>query len=168
MGKDQEWLRAERSGQDRLAEEAFARLMAELPPIEPGAGFVDGAAQAAWRARARHRAVARLARAAAALLVGLATLGAAYLWGALATGLIARGAAGFSQGLVWLLASAGEGARWWWIADRISTAVSVAISSAPTAAAMVMVEIAALLALYAFRNLVLGKTETNESRKMQT
>jgi hypothetical protein len=168
MGNDQEWLRAEHSGQEALAERVFARLIAEMPPIEPGVGFVDGAVQAAWRARARHCAVARLASVAAALLVGLATVGSIYLWGALAAGLIARGAAGFSQGLVWLLASAGEGARWWWIADRISTAVSVAISSAPTAAAMVTVEIAAVLALYAFRNLVLGKTETNESRKMQT
>ena len=61
------WLRAEETGQEELAESAFARLVADLPSFEPSSAFVDRAAHAAWRARIRRRLVTRVACVAAAL-----------------------------------------------------------------------------------------------------
>ena len=57
MSNDREWLKAEQSGEDVLAELMFARLVAELPPIEASAAFVDQAVQGVWRARVRRRIV---------------------------------------------------------------------------------------------------------------
>jgi len=167
MPNDREWLQAERSGQDVLAERLFARLVAELSPIEPSADFVRRTVQAAWRARARRRMVTRLAGVAAVLLLGITTMGSLYELNALAGGLMVRGTVSFSHGLVWLLMSAGEGARWWWIAERIGTAVSVTISTPATAAAVAAVEMTALLAIYAFRQLVRDELGTHQSRKVQ-
>jgi hypothetical protein len=162
MPNDRDWLQAEQSGQDALAEMMFARLVAEMPPIEPGADFVGRTVQAAWRARARRRIVTRLARVAAALLLGIATLGSMYALSVLAGGFIARGAAALSHGLVWFLTSASDGARWWWIAERMGTAARVMMASPLTAAAVAAAEMIALLAMYAFRRLVPEELETHE------
>ena len=119
MPNEREWLQAEQNGQDALAETMFARVVADMPSVQPGADFVGRTVQVAWRARARRRMVVRFASIAAALLIGIATLGSMYELSALAVGLAARGTVAFSHGLVWLLASASQGAKWWWIAERI-------------------------------------------------
>jgi hypothetical protein len=109
----------------------------------------------------------RFARIAAALLIGVATLGSMYELSALAVGLAARGTVVFSHGLVWFLTSASAGARWWWIAERIGTAVSETIRTPSTAAAVVAAEMIVLLAIYAFRQLVQNELRAHESRKVQ-
>jgi hypothetical protein len=168
MPNHRDWLRAEQSGQDELAETMFARMVAEMPAVEPGADFVGRTVQTVWRARARRRVVVRVARVAAALLFGAATLGSMYALSVLAGGFIVRGAAELSHGFAWLVASIGEGARWWWIAERIGTAVGVSVSSPLTAAAIATAEMIALLAMYAFRRLVWSELGTRESRKVRT
>ena len=167
MPNDRNWLRAERSGQDALAEALFARLVAELPPIEPGADFVRRTVQAAWRARARRRIVVGLAGVAAALLLGITSFLAWYGLGARAGDLIARGAVAFADALVWFVTSAGEGARWWWIAERIGSAVSVSVTTPVAAATVAAAGMTALLAMYAFRHLVRDGLGTRESRKVR-
>jgi hypothetical protein len=154
MPNDKQWLQAEQRGQDELAEVLFARLVAQLPPIKPGADFVDRTVQLAWRARTRHRLVMRVARIATLLFMGMAILGSIYELSALAVGLIVRGTAMFSHGLVWLLTSVGEGARWWWIMEKMGTAVSDTIAAPSMAAAVAAVGMIALLAIYAFQQLV--------------
>jgi len=149
------WLQAEQSGQEELAEIMLARLVAQLPAIEPSAAFVDRAVQAAWRTRAHRRRV-RVALVAAAALIAMAGVAAVYALAPFAMGLIASGAVVISHGLVWLVTSAGEGARWWWIAERIGTAVLDTISAPSAAAAIAAVEMILLLVIYAFRH-VLGK-----------
>jgi hypothetical protein len=166
MANLREWLQAERNGQDELAERLFARSVAEISPIEPAADFAGRAAQAAWRARARHRAVVRLVRVAAALLLGVTTLGS--LYAVVASGLVARTAVVLSHGLAWLLTSAGEGLRWWWIAERIGTAVGGSLASSSTAMVIVAIETAALLALYAFQRLFQNELQPGESRKVRS
>ena len=164
MANDREWLQAERNGQDELAERMFARWVAELPPIEPAADFVSRAAQAAWRARTRRRLVLRMIRTAAAFLLGVTMLGS--LYAAVASGLAVRATLALLHGLVWLLTSIGEGARWWWIAERIGTVVGGSIASPLVAAIIVAIEMTALLALYAFQRLFQNELQTRESRKM--
>jgi hypothetical protein len=152
---ERQWLQAEQSGQEELAEIMFARLVAQLPAIEPSMAFVDRAVQAAWRTRT-HRRRARVALVAAAALIATAGIAAAYAVAPFAMGFIVRGTVTVSHGLVWLLTSAGEAARWWWIAERIGTAVRDVISAPSAAAAIAVAEIILLLAIYAFRH-VLGK-----------
>jgi hypothetical protein len=152
---EQQWLQAEQSGQEELAEIMFARLVAQVPPIEPSAAFVDRAVQAAWRTRTHRRRV-RVALVAAASLIAAAGIAAVYALAPFTKGLIVSGTVVMSHGLVWLVTSAGEGARWWWIAERIGTTVLDAISAPSAAAAITAVEMILLLAIYAFRH-VLGR-----------
>jgi hypothetical protein len=167
MRNDREWLQAEQNGQDAPAEMMFARLVAEMPPIEPGPAFVDRTVQAVWRARARRRVVMGLARTAAALLIGIATLGSMYELRLLAIGLIVHGTVVLSHGMVWLLTSASEGARWWWIAERIGTAISVTITAPAVAVSVAAATMIASLAIYAFQRLVQNELGKRESRKVR-
>jgi membrane-bound metal-dependent hydrolase YbcI (DUF457 family) len=149
------WLQAEQSGQEELAEILLARLVTQLPAIEPSAAFVDRAFQAAWRTRTHRRRV-RVALVAAAALIATAGIAAVYALAPFAMGLIVSGTVMISHSLVWLVTSAGEGARWWWIAERIGTAVLDTISAPSAASAITAVEMILLLVIYAFRH-VLGK-----------
>jgi hypothetical protein len=161
---EREWLEAEKSGPDPLAEMLFARLVAEMPPIEPRPDFVGLTVQAAWRARARHHLVRRLARIAAVLAVGIAGVGSIYELRGLAVVLIVRGAVVLSHGLVWLLTSASQGIRWWWIADRIGAAVGDTIAAPAAAAAFVAAEMIVLVAIFAFKRLIQEDRQTQDSR----
>src|SRR5687768_4609695 len=96
-GEDwQNWLEAEESGRDDAAEIAFARLLADLPAVEPTPDFVSRTVHAAWRARARRRLITRVARVAAVLLVSLLTVWSVYLFGVFIVGVAARRAALFA------------------------------------------------------------------------
>jgi hypothetical protein len=160
MPNERNWLQAEQNGQDPLAEILFARFVADIPPIEPSSGFVDRTVQAAWRARARRYLVMRLAGIAAVLAVAIAGLGSIYELRGLAVALIVRSAVVLSHGLVWLLTSASQGVKWWWIAERIGTAVSDTIAAPTAAAAFVAVEMIALLAIFAFKQVIHEDWET--------
>jgi hypothetical protein len=149
------WLQAEQSGREELAEIMLARLVAQLPAIEPSAAFVDRAVQAAWRTRTHRRRV-RVALVTAVALIATVGIAAVYALAPFAMGLIVSGAVAVSHALVWLVTSAGEGARWWWIAERIGTAVLDTVSAPSAAAAITAVEMILLLVIYAFRH-VLGK-----------
>jgi hypothetical protein len=96
----------------------FARLVAEMPPIEPSTGFVARTVRAACQAHTRRRLVRRVALIAAALLISIAA-GSIYELTALATSLIVPSTVVFSHGVVWFLTAASEGARRWWIPERI-------------------------------------------------
>jgi hypothetical protein len=146
-----QWLQAEASDQDALAEMLFAGLVAETPSIQPGPGFVDRALRAAWQTRVSHRLVTRPARIAAALLTAIAGFFSMYELRGLELNLIVRGTVLFSHGLAWVLTSASESGRWWWIAERIGAAVSDTIAAPSAAAAVAAVEMIALLAIYAFK-----------------
>ena len=154
MTNERQWLHAEQSGQEELAERIFARLVAEMPPIEPSAEFLDRTVRAAWQARVRRRLIRRVALIAAALMISIGGVGAIYELTGLATGLGVRVTVEFSRGLVWFLTSAGEGASWWWIAERIGTAARVTIAAPSMAAGIAAMEMLALLAIYAFGRLL--------------
>jgi len=112
VGKERQWLQAEQSGQEELAEMMFARLVAEIPTVGPSTDFVARTVRAAWQGRRRRRLVRRFALIAAAVLF-IAGVGTIYELIVPGIGLAARGAVLFSHGLVWLLSSASEGVRWW-------------------------------------------------------
>jgi len=69
MPKERQWLHAEHSVQDELEEIIFARLVAEMPPIEPSTGFVARTVRAACQAHTHRRLVRRVALIAATLLI---------------------------------------------------------------------------------------------------
>ncbi len=148
------WLQAEESGHEELAESAFARLIAEIPSVEPSAAFADRAVHAAWQARSRRRRVTRLAYIAGAVSIAVAGAGLIYELAGPATTLAARVTVAFSHALVWLLTSASTGAGWWSIAERIGTAVGDAIASPSASASIAAFEMIALLALYALERLL--------------
>src|SRR5205807_7015368 len=164
MPNERQWLHAEQSGQDELAEMIFARLVAEMPPIEPSTGFVERMVRAACQAHTRRRLVRRVAVIAAALVICIAGAGSIYELTALATSLIVRSAVVFSHGPLWCLMSAGEGARWWWIPERIGTAVSDTIAVPSMAVTFAAVEMIALLAMYAFLRVLGDDVERNNLR----
>jgi hypothetical protein len=154
MTNERQWLHAEQSGQEELSERMFARLVAEMPSIEPSADFLDRTVRAAWQARTRRRLIRRVTLIAAALLMSIGGVGAIYELTGLATSLIARATVMFSRGLVWFMTSAAEGARWWWIAERIGIAARDTLAAPSAAASIAAIEMLALLAIYAFARLL--------------
>jgi hypothetical protein len=164
MPNERQWLQAEQGGQDELAEMIFARVVAEMPPIEPSTGFVDRTVRAACQVRTHRRLVRRVALIAAALLISIAGAGSIYELTALATSLIVRSTVVLSHGLVWFLTSASEGVRWWWIAERIGTAVRDTVATPSTAAILAAVEMIALLAIYAFQRVLCDDSERHKVR----
>jgi len=154
MANKSHWLSAEESGREDLAEDAFARLIAEIPSVEPSAAFADRAVRAAWQARNRRRRVTHLAYVAAAVSIAVLGAGAIYEFAGPATALAARATVAFSRALVWLLTSASVGAGWWSVAERVGTAVGDAIASPSASASIAAFEVIALLALYALRRLL--------------
>jgi hypothetical protein len=148
------WLRAEETGQEELAERAFARLIAELPSVEPSSGFVDRAMHAAWQARRHRRQARRLAWTAATVSITALGAGLIYELAGPATTLAARVTVSLSHVLVWLLTSTTAEAGWWSIAERVGTAVGNAIVSPSAAVSIAGFEMIALLALYALRRLL--------------
>ena len=125
-----------------------------MTAIEPSADFVNRTVRVAWQAHARRRLVRRAALIAAALLITIAGVDVMDALTALAIGIAGRVAVLFSQGLVWLLTSASEGARWWWIAERMGTAVTAAIAAPSAAASIAVIEMIGLVGIYAFQRLL--------------
>lgn len=148
------WLHAEETGHEELAESAFARLINEVPSVEPTAVFVDRAVHAAWQARSRRRLRTRLAYITGAVSIAVAGAGSIYELSGLATALAARVTVAFSHALVWLLTSASVGAAWWSIAERVGTAVGDAIASPSASVSIAAIEMIPLLALYALHRLL--------------
>ena len=154
LNPERQWLKAEERGEDELAETMFARLVAEMPAIEASAEFVDRTAQAAWRARTRRRVVRRLALIAAGLLISIAGVSSFYELTPLAIRLVVRATVMFSHALVWFLASANEGIKWWRIAEQIGTAVSSAMAGPRASAGVAAIGMIALFAIYVFQRLL--------------
>src|SRR6185295_3261556 len=163
MPNNSDWLQAEESGDEVLAETLFARVIAGMPAIEPGADFVPRTVHAAWRARARRRLVTRLARIAAALVVTIAGLGSIYALSGAALALLIPGTVALSRGFLWLITSAGDGAGWWWVADRIGTAIADIVGDPVAASAVAAAALMALVAIYAFHHLIHNEFASPES-----
>jgi uncharacterized membrane protein YbaN (DUF454 family) len=149
-----QWLQAEQSAQEELAELRFAQLMAEMPSVEADAAFVNRTARIAWRAHTRHRLLTRCASLAATLLIVIAGVASIYELRELAVRMVIRSAVLFSHGFVWVLTSASDRFRWWWIAERIGNAVREGIADPSKAAGLAAIEILVLLAIYAFRRVL--------------
>jgi hypothetical protein len=154
LNAERHWLKAEERGEDELAEGIFARLVAEMPAIEASAGFVDRTVQTAWRARTRRRIVRRAALSAAGLLITVAGAGSLYELTPLALSLVVRATVMLSRTLVWFLASASAGVRWWRIAEQIGTAVSGAIAGPRASAGVAAIGMIAVFAIYVFQRLL--------------
>jgi len=160
-----DWFDAEAEGREHLAEQAFARLMAELPDAEVPAAFAAQVAADAWGRRARRARLAQLARAASVLL--MAGVGAAGLYG---VGVLLAGAAGgalvaATQGLVWVAGAMGEGLRWWEIAGRVSVTLGDRVTAPGTTALLAGVELLGAMAIYAFQRVL--RDAQPDSRKVE-
>lgn len=163
-GRD--WLDAEQHGRDDVAELAFARLVAELPPIEPSPDFVSRAVHTAWRARARRRLISRLARVAAGVLIAAASLALTYAVGIFIAGALVRSTVMSAHGLVWLMTTVGEGVRWWCIAERLGSAAGETIAAPQTTMVMAVIELVGAMAIYAFQRVLRddGSTDSEKAR----
>jgi hypothetical protein len=154
MENERQWLDAEQTGQDELAEGTFARVIAGLPRIQPSEAFVIRTSQVAWRARARRRRTMRMAYISIALLVGIIGMAAIYELTPLVPNLIADAALAVSRGLLWMVTASAQGAGWWWFAERIGTAITDTIAAPSTAAIIGVLEMIGLVGVYAFRQLL--------------
>jgi hypothetical protein len=159
------WLEAEAAGQDELADLAFSRRMAGMPRVEPSRAFIARAVEAAVAARARRRAVTRLAWAAAAVLVAVASGIAVYVSGTVILGRAIGAVVVTAEGLVWLMATLGEGVRWWGLAGRVATAVGAVLASPQTTSLLVAIEVMGAMAIYAFHRVLQEETGARESEK---
>lgn len=142
------WLSSEHHGQGD-ADEAFARIFAALPAIEPSASFVAQAVEVAWRARARRRRIIVIAAAAAAVLLAAVGGAAVYvLFGAVGGQLLTAAAAVVSGSVVSALTTLVAGVEWWLATAQAGNAVARLIARPQGLAALVATELVGAAALY--------------------
>lgn len=158
-----DWLDAEAGGREHLAEQAFARLMAELPDDEPPARFIEQVTADAWGRRRRRQWVARAARVAAAVLVAAAASAAVYGFSLLLAGAAGGVLVAAAEGLVWVAGAMGEGLRWWEIAGRVSVALGDQVTAPGTTAVLAGAEVLGAMAIYAFQR-VLRDTQPDSQK----
>jgi hypothetical protein len=101
------------------------------------------------------------------VLTVAAGLAVAYASIVLAVGAMVRGAALFSQAVVWLIVSIDEGMTWWSIAGHAAMGVSRAVTTTPNAAALVAIEIVGASAIYGFLWLLRQERGTYDPQKGQ-
>ena len=146
------WLAREQQGDEDLAEAAFAQLFAALPKVEPGLAFFERTAQAAWRARARHRRVVMAARVAASLVIATGGLGVAYV--AIAYGgapLITAGVALVSRAIIGPILFVANLIEWWSTIARAAATVGDAIATPLSQVALISAELWCVFAVYALQ-----------------
>lgn len=149
-----EWMDAEQEGREDLAELAFTRLMSALPPVEPSEAFVAAVAHRAMHAHARTRRVQRLARMAAVMLVAGVSVAAIVALGSAAAAALSGAASLLSDGVVWLVRTAGGGIKWWSLAARVGGAVGASILTPTTVTAIVTIELLGISAIYALQRVL--------------
>lgn len=159
-----DWLASEQDGPDDLAEFTFARLMADLPGVEPTPTFVERTVQVAWRRRVRQQRLAWAARAAAVVLV-LAG-GVAGLWavGSAVTAAAADGVVAGVQGLIWTAGAMSDGLRWWAFLQNIGSAVGTAVATPQTTAVLVALELTGAVAVFGIERLLGDEAAQEEVR----
>lgn len=149
-----EWLDAEEASREDLAEQAFARLMADLPGEEPSAAFIEQVAVGAWERQVRRRRLAWAARVAVAVSVvaggaaGVALLGSA---------LVARGAAGLTQLVgvaMWFLDTVASGLRWWAFLGNVGSAVGTAVATPQSTVVLLALALTGAMAMAGIRRLL--------------
>lgn len=163
--KTRDWLDAEQEGREDLAELTFARLMSELRPIEPSEAFVGAVVHQAMRVHARRRMVQQLARVAAVILIAGVSIATMLALSSVAVGALGRGTALLSDGLLWLVSSAGDGVKWWSLAARVGGAIGESLITPRTAAAIVTIELLGVSAIYALHR-VLRNEGSSDSQQV--
>lgn len=153
--RTKDWLSIERRGLDDAADAAFAQVFAALPALEPSAGFVQRAVDAAWLARGRRRrtiVVASLAASVAgAVLIGAAAYGAL---GAAGGWLVTTTAAVVSSAALSLLLAAPTAVEWWSAGARAGSAAAGVAAMPAGVALLVGVELVGAAALYLLQRLL--------------
>ncbi len=149
-----DWLEAEEEGRDDLAEFIFARVMADLPRVEPSPAFVERAVQAAWQRRVRQQRLAWVARAAAVLAVVIGGGAGLFALGTAVIGAAADGAVAGVQGVIWTADAMNGGLRWWAFLRNVGSAVGTAVATPQTTAVLVALELTGAMAVYGIQRLL--------------
>jgi len=151
----EEWLSNEQHGQDDAADQAFTQVFAAIPAVEPSAGFVQRAADAAWLARARRRRAMALTSLAASVAAAAGMAAIAYGVASMAGGwLLTAAASSMTASTMSLLMAGATLVEWWWATARAGSAVAGVVIMPQGAAALVAIELVAVAALYTLHRLL--------------
>ena len=150
-----DWLSSEHLNHEGSAHEAFSRVFAALPAVEPSEDFVPRAVQMAWRAQARRRRVTVYAALAASLL-GAAMAGvAAYgLLGETSGRLLATIATTAVSSTGPLLLAVTIAIDWWAAMTHVGSLIAGVVGLPQSAAVLLAMEVAGGGALYALHRLL--------------
>ena len=150
-----DWLSSEHLNHEGSAHEAFSRVFAALPAVEPSEDFVRRAVQMAWRAQARRRRVTVYAALAASLL-GAAMAGvAAYgLLGETSGRLLATIATTAVSSTGPLLLAVTIAIDWWAAMTHVGSLIAGVVGLPQSAAVLLAMEVAGGGALYALHRLL--------------
>ena len=147
------WLAAEESGQDDAADQAFARVFAAVPKVEPAPAFVQQAVAAAWLWRARRRRLIAFSWAATIFLVVAGAVAAYVAAPAFAPSIIKAFAFASGRSVPWLVAYTTVAMDWWWTLARVGGVVASALITPVRVVAVVGVELVGMLAFYALQRI---------------
>ena len=159
-----EWLDAESASREDLAEQAFARLMADLPGEEPSVAFMERVAASAWQRQSRRRRLTWAARAAAVVsvvaggAVGLAVVGPAVMARA------GAGAIEVARGVTWIAEMAATGLRLWSFLGNVGSAVGAVVATPQSTSVLVGLALTGALAMFGMQRLLLDEPAQKEAR----
>lgn len=149
------WLSSEQQGLDDAADAAFAQVFSALPAVEPSSDFVQRAAAAAWRARARYRRTVAVAGLAASILVVLTAAAAAYgVFGIAGGWLVTTAATMVTNAAVSVIVAATTAVEWWFATARAGSAVAGVIATPQSVVALLGIELVGVVALYMLQRLL--------------
>ena len=151
----EQWLLSEQQDLDDAADAAFAQAFAALPDVEPSAGFVQRATEAAWLARERQRRIVGLGALAASVPMVVAVGAAAYGMFGLPGGWLVAGAATLAtNSAVSFIVAVSTAVEWWLATARASSAVAGIMTTPQSAVALLGIELVGLGALYMLQRLL--------------
>jgi hypothetical protein len=161
------WLLSESQRDDDLADAAFARVMRDLPAFRPAHEFTD-AVLAAWRQRQRairHRRIELIGvvlLCVASVAVGLIT------FQHLGSSIVDIGAGLLSRTLWTLVAFLHASARFWSVAQRMSSVTATVLSNQIGAFTLFALEIVAIGSLLMLRRVLRGFHDDDRSMEAWT
>ena len=147
------WLKAEESGEEDAADEAFAHLFARVPKVQARPLFVEQAVITASRWRARRRWVLAAAWAAAAALI-IAAVATVFVASPLLGRSLVKAIAFVSGHTVpWLIAYAGVALHGWLTLGHVGAVIASVLITPGRVAAVVGVELLGFVAFYALHRI---------------
>jgi hypothetical protein len=150
----EQWLSSDQQDLDDAADAAFVQVFAALPTVEPSAGFIQRATEAAWLARRRERRLAGYGALAACIAMVGAGAATYEIFGLPVGSLAASVATLVTNSAVSVIVAVNTAVQWWFATVRAGNVVAGIMATPQSAVVLLGIELIGLGALYMLQRLL--------------